>query len=93
MLLLVQAPQPDAQLLAHGRVESAERLVEQQDAGLDGERAGERHALALAARELRRIAVGEAVQLHEASNSSTRSRISAFGRLRISRPKAMFGAR
>ena len=65
VLLLVQAPQPAAQLLAHRRVERAERLVEQQHAGLDGERARERHALALAARELRRIAVGEAVELHE----------------------------
>ena len=33
--------------------------------GLDRERAGERHALPLAARELRRIAVGEAVELDE----------------------------
>ena len=65
MLLLVQAPQPHAQLLAHGRVERAERLVEQQHARLDRERAGERHALALAARELRGIAIGEAVELHE----------------------------
>ena len=54
-----------AQLLAHGRVERAERLVEQQHAGLDGERAGQRHALPLAARELGGIAVGEAVELHE----------------------------
>jgi hypothetical protein len=49
VLLLVQAPQPAAQLLAHRRVEGAERLVEQQDSGLDGECSGERHALALAA--------------------------------------------
>ena len=52
--LVVEPPQPGAQLLADGRVERAERLVEQQHLGLDGERAGERHALALAARELRR---------------------------------------
>ena len=65
VLLLVQAAQPDAQLLAHGRVERAERLVEQQHAGLDRERAGERHALALATGELRGIALGEAAQLHE----------------------------
>ena len=63
--LLVQPPQPHAQLLADGRVERAERLVEQQHARLDCERARERHALALAARELRGIAVGEAVELHE----------------------------
>ena len=32
---------------------------------LDGQGAGERHALALAARELAGVAVGEAVELHE----------------------------
>jgi hypothetical protein len=37
---------------AHARVERAEGLVEQEHARLDGERAGERHALALAAGEL-----------------------------------------
>ena len=57
--LVVQAPQPGAQLLAHLRVERAERLVEQQHLRLDRERAGQRHALALAAGELRRVAVGE----------------------------------
>jgi hypothetical protein len=50
--LVVQPAQPGAQLLAHARVERAERLVEQQHLGLDRERAGERHALALAAGEL-----------------------------------------
>ena len=65
VLLLVQPAQPDAQLLADGRVERAERLVEQQHARLDRERARERHALALAARELRRVAIGEAAELHE----------------------------
>ncbi len=52
--LVVQAAQPAAQLLAHLGVERAERLVEQQHARLDGERAGERDALALAAGKLRR---------------------------------------
>ncbi len=63
--LVVQPPQPRAQLLAHARVERAERLVEQQHLGLDRERARERHALPLAARELRRVAVGRAGDLHE----------------------------
>src|SRR5918911_192588 len=54
--LVVEAAQPGAQLLAHARVERAERLVEQQDLRLDGERAGEGHALALAARELAGVA-------------------------------------
>src|SRR4051794_37952364 len=50
--LVVQAPQPGAQLLADAGVERAERLVEQQHARLDRERTGERHPLALATREL-----------------------------------------
>ena len=63
--LLVHVAQPAAQILAHARVERAEGLVEQQHARLDGERARERHALALAAGELRRIARAEPVELHE----------------------------
>ena len=52
MDLVVQAAQPRPQLRADLRVERAERLVEQQHPRLDRERAGERHALALAAGEL-----------------------------------------
>ena len=63
--LVVQPAQPRAQLLAHPRVERTERLVEQQHLRLDGERAGERHALALAARQLCRIAVRELVDLDQ----------------------------
>ena len=47
------------------RVEGAERLVEEQHAGLDGQRAGQRHALALATRQLRREAVGELLEVHQ----------------------------
>ena len=46
----------DLHLLAQLLVERAERLVEQQHLGLEGQGAGERDALALAARELRRAA-------------------------------------
>ena len=49
--------QPLPQLRADLRVQRAERLVQQQHARLDRERAGERHALALAAGELVRVAV------------------------------------
>ena len=49
--------QPLPQLRADLRVERAERLVQQQHARLDREGAGERHALALAAGELVRVAV------------------------------------
>ena len=60
--LVVQAAQPGAQLLAHRGVERAEGLVEQQHPRLHRQRARQRHALALAAGELRRVAVGEAVE-------------------------------
>ncbi len=63
--LVVQPAQPVAQLLADLRVERTERLVEQQHLRLDGERAGQRHALPLAAGELRRVAVGELLEVHE----------------------------
>ena len=57
--LVVQAAQPVAQLLADLGVEGAERLVEQQHRGLDRQRPGQRHALPLAAGELRGQPVGE----------------------------------
>ena len=63
--LVVQAAQPAAQVLAHLGVECAERLVEQQHLGLDGQGAGQGDALTLAARELMRVAVGDPVELHE----------------------------
>jgi hypothetical protein len=49
---VVDLAQPAAQFLAHLGVERAERLVEQQHARLDRQRAGQRHALALAAGKL-----------------------------------------
>ena len=55
-----------AQRLAQAGVERRERLVEQHDLGVGGERARERDALALAARQLVRVgagAVGEADEL------------------------------
>ena len=94
-VLVVDLAQPAAQLRAHLGVERAERLVEQQDARLDGERAGERHALALAAGELGRIALLEAGELDEVEQLHARaSRISALRRPRRApgravRPKAM----
>ena len=45
--VVVEAPQPLAQLFAHGRVEGAERLVEQQDLGLLSQRHGDLDAAAL----------------------------------------------
>ena len=65
MHFVVETPQPAAQLLPNPRVERAERLVQQQHARLDGERARKRDPLPLAAGELVRIAVGEPVELHQ----------------------------
>jgi hypothetical protein len=71
--------QPAAQFLAHLGVERAERLVEQQHARLDGQRAGQRHALPLAARELRRVAVLPAPRAAPARAARSRARDLAFG--------------
>ena len=93
--VVVQLAQPAAQLLAHLGVERAERLVEQQHARLDGERAGQRDALALAAGELRRIAAGLVLQLDEVEQlvDTLRESASVDGRAlrgRTRKPKAMF---
>src|SRR6267378_2713516 len=64
--VVVQPAQPPPQVLAHLGVERAERLVQQQDLGLDGQRASERDSLALAPRELRRVAVRKPVELDQA---------------------------
>jgi len=55
----------DAHLLAQLEVEVGERLVEQQHRRPDDQRPGQRHALALAAGELERAALGKAAQLYE----------------------------
>ena len=68
--LLVQPPQPAAQLLPHLRVQRPERLVEQQHLRLDREGPGERDALALPAGELGGPALGQHVELHEAAAGS-----------------------
>jgi hypothetical protein len=59
VLALLDAPHLVAHRHASGRIERRERLVEQQRARLEGERAGERHALLLAAGELRGKPVAE----------------------------------
>ena len=57
--------QLDLQLLAQLAVERAERLVEQQDVGLEDDRTRQRHALLLAAGKLRRPAILQALQPHQ----------------------------
>src|SRR5450759_1451937 len=61
--LVVKPQEPLAELEAHARVEGTERLVEEEDARVYGERSREGHALPLPARQLRRAAVPEAVEL------------------------------
>ena len=62
MDLVVQAAQPDPQILANLGVQRAERLVEQQHLRIDRERARQRHPLPLAAGELLGVTVLEAGQ-------------------------------
>ena len=63
--LVVETAEPLAKLLADGRVERTERLVEKEDARLDRERPGKCHPLALAAGELRRVAARQALEVHQ----------------------------
>ena len=62
---IVQFAQPTAQFTPDSGIERTERLIEQQHLRLDRQGAGERDALALAARELRGIALGEIAELNE----------------------------
>ena len=65
MQLVMQLAQPAAQLLAHLRIQRAERLVQQQHLRFHRQRTGQRDALALPAGELRRIAIRQPAQLHQ----------------------------
>ena len=75
---VVELPQPLAELGADAGVERAERLVEEEHLRLGRERAGEAHALPLPARELRRVAVAEVLELHEVQEL-----VDALGDLRL----------
>ena len=66
--LLLQLADLDAHLLPQLGVEIGQRLVEQQDVGLDHERAGERHALLLPARQLARQALRQTFEAHQAQH-------------------------
>ena len=61
--LALQALDLDLHVEPQVAVERGERLVEQQDRRLDGERARQRHALLLAARELARQALAKGAEL------------------------------
>ncbi|MNV33623.1 hypothetical protein D3C71_1249970 [compost metagenome] len=63
--LLLDAAQFELHLFAQLGVQVGQRFVQQQHGRPDDQRARQRHALALAARELAREAVGMLVQLHQ----------------------------
>ena len=63
--LAVEAVEPVAELLADAGVQCSERFVQQQDLGPRRQGSGKRHPLALAARELIRVSVGEGRQPHQ----------------------------
>ena len=79
----------DARLDAQGCVEIGQRLVEQEHLGLAHDGAADGDALALAAGELRRLAVEQRLELEDLCGLRTSSRISALGRFASFRPKAM----
>ena len=91
--LALDAAQLELHLLAQLGVEVGERLVEQQNRRRDHERACDRDALALAAGQLARIAVGECARAARAPASArTRSVARPAATRRISRPKLTFSA-
>ncbi len=63
--LVMQLAQPTAQFEPDLRVQRAERFVEQQDAGFNGQGARQRDPLALASGELRGIPAGQILQLDQ----------------------------
>ena len=70
------------------QIERAQRLIEQQDRGIDDERPRERHALALAARQLMRLAVDHGFETDQAQRLSSRGRAAPrFATPRMRRPK------
>ena len=90
---LLQLADLDPHLLAQLGVEVGERLVEQQHVGPDDERARQRHALLLAARELARQASRQSPEADQRAAPPRRGlSISGLGTLRISSPKATFCA-
>jgi hypothetical protein len=72
--IVVEADQPFAQFLADLGVDGAERFVEEEDAGLGGEGAGDGHALPLSAGQLVGKAPLESLEVEESSSSATRLR-------------------
>ncbi len=85
--LLLDLLQLDLHLLTELQVERAERLVEEEHPWPVDDRAGERHALPLAARELRRLAGAEALEPDHA-RAPRAARVAALGLRHASSPSA-----
>ena len=81
--LLLHVDELDLHLLAQLGVERRQRLVEQQHRRMRDERAGDRDALLLAARELVRIALAEAREPHVLERLGDLARRSSAGRCAI----------
>ena len=82
--LAMDALDLELHLLAQVLVERAERLVEQENVGIEDEAARERHALLLAARQLARVALRKCRQADEVEHAvGARLAISAAGSCRI----------
>ena len=79
-----------AHLLAQAGVEAAQGLVQEQDRGLQHERARERHALLLAARDLVHLAPLEPPSRVSATMAAMRRGCSGAGTACMRSPKAMF---
>ena len=75
----------DLHLLAQLLVEGRQRLVHQQDARLEDDGAGQRHALPLAAGQLVHLALAEPRELDHVERRRTRSSISGCGQTPRSR--------
>ena len=84
--LLLDGLELDLHLLAELEVERAERLVEQEHARSVDERAGQRHALALAAGQLAGLAPLVAVEPDHLERLGDARRRSAFGTRRTMSP-------
>ena len=85
---MVQLGDLDARLHAQRRVEVGERLVEQEHLRVAHDGAADGDALALAAGELRRLAVEQVLDLQDFARASrTLASISALGGLRQLQPE------
>ena len=91
MHLVVQAPQPLAQLLADLGVQAPNGSSSSSTVGLHGQGPGQRHPLPLPAGELGRQPVRELREVHQLEQLGDLA-LDGLGldRLRISRPKATF---